>query len=58
MMNERDKTMTLTAKQISVIYKKPLTSKEEMRKIIEENIKNLPQEKITICVPSKKRKIR
>lgn len=50
--------MTLTAKQISVIYKKPLTSKEEMRKIIEENLKTLPQEKITICVPSKKRKIR
>ena len=59
MMNEqRNLSMTLTKQQVAVIYKKPMTSKADMRKLIEENIKFVPQDKITICAPSKKRKIR
>ena len=59
MMNEqRNMTMALTKQQVAVIYKKPETSKADMRKLIEEKIKFVPQDKITICVPAKRRKIR
>jgi hypothetical protein len=50
--------MTLTKEQLAVIYKRPSHSKEEMRKLILENLNNLPQEKIVVCPPSKSRKIR
>lgn len=48
----------MTAVQKAVILRKPLLSKDETRDLIKKQMKKFGEKNVTVCKPSRRRKIR